>query len=95
MKSYETVFVLQPELTEEARIAAIDKVKAVIEAAGTITEVDEWGIRKMAYVIDKKYSEGYYVVISFDAEKTVLPSLEHLYRITDAFIRDIVVCKED
>lgn len=95
MKSYETVFVLQPELAEEARVAAIDKVKAVIEADGTITEVDEWGLRKLAYVIDKKYAEGYYVVVSFNAEKNVLPALEHLYRITDAYIRDIVICRED
>ena len=95
MKAYETVFALKPELDEEARGVVINKVKAAIEAAGEITEVDEWGIRRLAYTIDKKFNEAYYVVINFQAEKTVLPALAHLYRITDAIIRDIVVCKED
>ena len=95
MKTYETVFALKPELDEEARGVVIDRIKAAIEAAGTITDVDEWGIRKLAYTIQKKYTEAYYVVITFEAEKTVLPALAHLYRITDAVIRDIVVSKED
>ena len=92
MKAYETVFVLQPGMEEEARNTVIEKVKATIEGAGTITEVDEWGMRKLAYEIEKKYTEGYYVLIKFQSEKTVLDALNHLYRITDAFIRDIIVC---
>ena len=94
MKSYETVFVLQPGMEEEARNAVIERVKAVIETTGKITDVDEWGIRKLAYEIDKKYTEGYYVVIKFEAGNDVLDGLNHLYRITDAFIRDIIVCLE-
>lgn len=63
MKAYETVFVLVPELEKEAIDNEIARVKAVIEKAGEIESVDEWGKRKLAYEIDKKYKEGYYVLI--------------------------------
>lgn len=91
MRAYETIFVIKPGVEEEARNALIEKVKATIEADGTVNAVDEWGMRKLAYVIDKKYAEGYYVLITFDAEKSVLEALNHLYRITDSFIRDIII----
>jgi small subunit ribosomal protein S6 len=94
MKSYETVFVLQPGLEEEARNAILERVRSIIEAAGTVEEVDEWGLRKLAYEIAKKYKEGYYVLVTFKAEKSVLDDLNHYYRITDSFIRDIIVCRE-
>ncbi len=94
MKSYETVFVLKPEVEEEARKAILARVEETIAKAGTVTDVDEWGMRKLAYEIDKKYTEGYYVLVKFQAEKTVLDALNHLYRITDEFIRDIIVCTD-
>lgn len=94
MKAYETVFVLVPEMEKEAIDAEIAKVKAVIEKAGEVESVDEWGKRKLAYEIDNKYTDGYYVLIQFKAENTVLDSLNHLYRITDSFIRDIIVSRE-
>jgi len=94
MKAYETVFVLVPELEKEAIDNEIARVKAVIEKAGEIESVDEWGKRKLAYEIDKKYKEGYYVLIQFKSEKSVLDDLNHLYRISDNFIRDIIVSRE-
>ncbi len=94
MRAYETVFVLQPELEKEVNDSWIAKVKGAIEAAGEIESVDEWGKRKLAYEIDKKYTEGYYVVIQFKAEKSVLDSLDYLFKINDEFIRSIIVKRE-
>ncbi len=95
MKAYETLFVLVPDMEKEAIEAEIAKVKAVIEKAGEVESVDEWGKRTLAYEIDKKYTEGYYVLINFKAEKSVLDDLNHLYRITDGFIRDLIVLREE
>lgn len=91
MHSYETLFVLQPELTEEQIKADIEKIVAIINADGEVENVDEWGKRKLAYEIDKKYKEGYYVLINFKAATSVLPELDHQYKINDDIIRSIVV----
>ena len=94
MRAYETIFVLKPEMEKEAMEAMIAKIKSTIEVAGSVTEVDEWGMRKLAYEIHKKYTEGYYVLIKFEAEKSVLDEMNHQYRINDGFIRDIIVSLE-
>ena len=94
MKSYETTVVLQPELTKEQIDAVLEKITAIINAGGEVENVDEWGKRKLAYEIDKKYTEGYYIVIEFKATPEVLLNLDHLYKINDEFIRSIVINKE-
>ncbi len=95
MHSYETLFVLQPELTEEQIKADLDKITAVINANGEVENVDEWGKRKLAYEIDKKYTEGYYVLIEFKANTNVLPELDHQFKVNDDVIRSLVIKKED
>lgn len=94
MRKYETLFVLKPDLEKEVIEELVGKVKAVIEAAGEIEKVDEWGKRKLAYEIAKKYQEGFYVLIDFKAENSVLDALDHLYKINEQFIRSIVIKKE-
>jgi small subunit ribosomal protein S6 len=94
MRKYETLFVLKPDLEKEVIEESVTKVKAVIEAAGEIEKVDEWGKRKLAYEIDKKYQEGFYVLIDFKADNSVLDALDHLYKINEQFIRSIVIKKE-
>lgn len=94
MRAYETIFVLKPELEKEVNDAFIAKVKDAISVAGEVESVDEWGKRKLAYEIDKKYTEGYYVLVNFKAEKSVLDSLDYLYKVTDEVIRSIVVKRE-
>jgi len=94
MRKYETLFVLKPDLEKEAIEELVGKVKAVIEAAGEIEKVDEWGKRKLAYEIDKKYQEGFYVLVDFKSDNSVLDALDHLYKINEQFIRSIVIKKE-
>ncbi|MGI6557229.1 30S ribosomal protein S6 [uncultured Pseudoramibacter sp.] len=95
MKAYETVFVLNPDMEKEAMDAIINNVKSVIETAGEVDGVDEWGKRKLAYKIANKYTEGYYVLVTFKAEPSVLDELNHRYLINDNIIRDMIVAIED
>jgi small subunit ribosomal protein S6 len=94
MRAYETLFVLKPDLEKDAIEELVGKVKAIIEAAGTVEKVDDWGNKKLAYEIDKKYQEGHYVLVDFAAENSVLDALDHLYKINEPFIRSIVIKKE-
>jgi small subunit ribosomal protein S6 len=94
MKKYEVMFIINPTLEEEKREAAIEKIKAVIEADGTIETVDAWGMRKLAYPIEKK-NEGYYVVIDFSASTELPKELDRRMRISDDVMRHMIVCKEE
>lgn len=92
MRNYETMVVLQPQLSEEDVAAIIARITDIIEAGGNLVEVQEWGIKTLAYEIDKQFKEGYYLLFVFDTnDSTVLNNLEHYYKITDSVIRSIVV----
>ena len=93
MVNYEVMFVIDPALEDEKKDAAIERVKAVIASEGEVGEVNVWGLRKLAYPIQKK-SEGYYVVIDFKAEPTLPAELDRRLRISDNFMRHIIVNKE-
>lgn len=91
---YETIFVINPELTEEATKALVEKFTGIItNNGGTIDSIDEWGKRKLAYPIED-YTEGYYVLVNFTAEKTVPAELDRVYNITDGILRSIIVALE-
>ena len=69
-------------------------VKGVISADGEVGDVDVWGLKKLAYPIQKK-NEGYYVVIEFQANPELPKELDRRMRISDAFMRHIIVNKEE
>ncbi len=94
MRKYETIFVLKPDLEEDARKAAIDKFTGIINSAGEVTNIDEWGNRKLAYEIEK-IREGYYVLVDFVANSDLPVELERNYRISDDVMRYIVVNKDN
>ena len=94
MINYETLFILDPALEDEKKEAAIQMVKDVISTEGEVGEVDVWGLKKLAYPIQKK-NEGYYVVIEFQAEAELPKELDRRMRISDAFMRHIIVNKEE
>ncbi len=93
MRSYETIFVLRPNLEEDARNALIEKFSAIINTAGEVVNVDEWGTRKLAYEIEK-LREGYYVLVNFKSTIDLPSELERNFRISDDVIRYIVINKE-
>ncbi len=93
MNKYETIFIINPELSEEEIQGVIERFKSLIESAGEVESVDEWGKRRLAYPINKM-SEGYYVLINFAANPSFLQELERVYRIHDAIMRHIIVKKD-
>ena len=91
---YETIFVINPEYSEEATKALVEKFTGIITTnGGTIDSIDEWGKRKLAYPIED-LTEGYYVLVNFTAEKSVPAELDRVYNITDGILRSIIVAPE-
>ena len=84
---YETVFILTPVLSDAQMKEAVEKFSQVLtENGATIVNTEEWGLRKLAYPIDKK-STGFYCLIEFDADPTIIKKLETAYRRDERVIR--------
>ena len=90
MNSYETLFVVNPNLSEEDTKSVIDKFTGIIGENGTVTEVKEWGKRRLAYPINY-INEGYYVLVDFEAAPELPAELERRFRIDENILRSIVV----
>ncbi len=91
MNKYELTVVLSAKIEDEDRAAVIEKVKAQIERfGGTVTEVDEWGKRRLAYEI-QKMREGFYYFVRFDADASCPAEVERRVRIMDNVIRYLCV----
>ena len=94
MNKYELAVVVSAKIEDDERAAVIDKCKALVERfGGTITEVDEWGKKRLAYEI-QKMKEGYYYFIQFDADTTVPAEIEKRVRIMENVIRYLCVKQE-
>lgn len=91
--SYETLFVVDLTPGEEAVKSVVEKFTSLIADNGTVTEVNEWGKRKLAYPINDM-NEGYYVLVKFTAPTAFPAELERLYSINDAIMRSIVINPE-
>ena len=91
-KSYETVFVLSNKLTEEATAELVKKFTDLIAANGTIESVDEWGKRRLAYAINYE-TEGYYVLVNFEADSKVPAELDRVFNITTGVLRSMIIKK--
>jgi len=84
---YETVFILTPVLSDAQMKEAVEKFKTVLtDNGGTITNEENWGLRKLAYPIQKK-STGFYTLLQFDAEPTVIAKLEIQFRRDERVLR--------
>ena len=94
MNKYESVIIISPVVEEEGIKALISKFSDIINNDGKVESVEEMGRRKLAYEI-KKFEEGFYVLINFEANPTLVAELERNYRITDEVIKFIVVRKEE
>ena len=95
MSKYELTFVVNAKIEDDERAAVVDKCKALIERfGGTITNVDEWGKRRLAYEI-QKMKEGFYYIVQFDAPTTAPAEIESRIRIMDNDMRYLVVKREE
>ena len=92
--NYEALYILKPDLTEEQIAAQVERFKSVVEANGTVSEVNEWGKRRLAYPI-QDLMEGYYVLMTFTAAAAVPAELDRIFRISDNGMRSRIVCKDE
>lgn len=94
MTNYELMFIINPTLEEEKKNAVVEMVQGIInDNGGEVSNVDVWGMRKLAYLIEKK-SEGYYVVIEFKAGTDLPKEIDRRLRISDNVMRHMIINKD-
>ena len=95
MTKYELAVVVSAKIEDDERAKVVDKVKALIERfGGQITNIDEWGKKRLAYEI-QKMKEGFYYFIQFDAETSAPAEIESRIRIMDGVIRYLCVKQDE
>lgn len=91
VREYETVFVVQPEISEEGRQAIADRLDGVLVKRGaTRFELDDWGKRKLAYEI-RKFQKGHYLVLHYGDDGAVVSELERALRLDDSVLRYLTI----
>lgn len=87
MRTYESIFIVHPEVVGDDQTAIIDKYKTILTDQGAeVLKLDNWGVRTLAYPV-KKQTKGCYVLVIFDAESTVIAEFERRMRIDDKVIK--------
>jgi small subunit ribosomal protein S6 len=91
MRVYEELFILKPDTVEEEVDGFVDQIQHVItDGKGTIDKTDKWGVRKLAYRV-QKYNEGLYVLIQFTSTPDLVKEVERRLRVADSVIKFITV----
>ena len=86
---YEVLYIIDPAQGEEGIAALVEKFKALVEANGTLTSIDEWGKRRLAYPIND-LMEGYYVLMTMDAKPEFPAELDRVFKITEGVMRSLI-----
>lgn len=93
MNKYEVLYIIDNSCSEEARLNVIGKLEGIVTAnGGTVENIDKWGVRRFAYPINFK-TEGYYVLMNFEANAEVPALIERQVRIMDETYRCMVLKK--
>ncbi len=94
MNKYELALVVNAKIEDDARLAALEAVKDLVTRfGGTITSVDDWGKKRLAYEI-QKMKEGFYYFIQFESDSTVPNEIEQRIRIMENVIRYLCIRKD-
>ena len=91
---YEVLYIIDPAQGEEGIAALVEKFKAMVEAEGTVSNVDEWGKRRLAYPIND-LTEGYYVLMNIETKPEFPAELERVMKITEGVLRCLVTAVEE
>ena len=91
---YEVLYIIDPAQGEEGIAALVEKFKAMVEAEGTLSNIDEWGKRRMAYAIND-LTEGYYVLMNMETKPEFPAELERVMKITDGILRCLGIAVEE
>ena len=90
MTKYEMLYILDASLSDEAKENIVKKFEDLVtKNGGTVESTDRWGVRKLQYPINYK-SEGYYVLMTFEAEKTLVVEIKRIAGITDGITRRLI-----
>ena len=93
MNKYELMYIISADATEEQREALIEKYKSFVESkGGVVSGVDKLGMKKFAYAINFK-TEGFYVLMNFEAPSTVVDEMTKSMNIADLVVRQMFVRK--
>jgi small subunit ribosomal protein S6 len=95
MRRYETVFIVNPELSEDQHQVLFDKLNGLVpEDQGMLVKLDEWGQKKLAYEI-KKHTRGYYVLMDFCGDGALVKEIERNLRLDDRVLKYMTVLKDE
>ncbi len=95
MNLYEVMYIINPDIEGEELEEAIARVSEVMEKEGSeVEQVKKIGKRRLAYEIND-IKDGYYVLVNVRAEPKIVPALEHFFRVTDGYLRYMVVRLDD
>jgi len=95
MRNYECMYILKPDLDEEAIQQTIDRYSQIVtDGQGEMVSVDKWGKRRLAYEI-KDLFEGYYVLLVFKSEPAVVSELDRVMKISDDMLRFMILNKDE
>ena len=95
MKAYELLYIIRPDLDEEASTALVDRLSGLVASnGGDNLTVEKWGKRRLAYEI-QDYKEGQYILMNFEGEGRTSQEIERVMKISDDVIRFLTVRKED
>jgi len=96
MRRYETIVIVDPDLSDEGRAPLFDRVKEIIpQLGGTLIDIEDWGNKRLAYDI-KKTPRGFYSRLDYCGSGTVVDELERFFRIDDRMMKYLtVVIDED
>lgn len=89
MRKYEVMYIVRPDLEQEALQAVVEKFQGIIQNGGEITKHDVMGKRRLAYEINK-IRDGVYVLVNFTATPEVVAELERIMKISDEVIRYLI-----
>lgn len=88
--SYETMFIVNPQLSEDDTKAIVEKFTALMAENGEIEQVNEWGKRRLAYPIND-LMEGYYVLVNHKADTQFIKELTRLFNINENIMRSMII----
>ena len=92
-EKYEALYIINAQLGEEETKALVEKFKAMVEAEGALIAIDEWGKRRLAYPIED-LTEGYYVLMTFEAKPELPAELDRVMKITEGIVRCLITTVE-
>lgn len=92
MNKYEILYIIRAGIEDDQKNAVVEKYEALANSLGTVTELDKWGLRKFAYVMDKQ-TEGYYVLMNVECSVEARDEIDRQMGIDDNVMRSMFIKK--